>query len=374
VSTVRSASTRFAGHSWLPEAFLIATCIGWLLLMGFWHQWEALPFHFIYVSVGVAYGLRMWQFKNAVIAILLVALSTGAMTLLAISRGSEAPAELVEVPLMSLIYMTMVLHVSSRQRAGAIVENLLERERRLYSNASHELMTPLTVARGEVELITQDGAPTEHRLARMQEVVTEELRRSERLVTNLLVAARMNSGGLHRERVNADDLILDEMERWHERTPCPLIVEQIACGTIEASRDDLLRVLDNLLQNAVHHTSADCVIRLSSRGVNGRLVIRVEDTGDGISADDLPHVFERFYRSERNRASGNPGSGLGLAIVRDVVEAHGGVVNISSTSGAGTAVTVELPGFEEEFPDGGTRRGGTGDFSAPTATGAQRPR
>jgi signal transduction histidine kinase len=85
-------------------------------------------------------------------------------------------------------------------------------------------------------------------------------------------------------------------------------------------------------------------------------------------------VFERFYRSEHNRASGNPGSGLGLAIVRDVVEAHGGVVNISSTSGAGTAVTVELPGFEEEFPDGGTPPGGTGDSRTPTASGAQRPR
>jgi signal transduction histidine kinase len=347
---IRSRPTwsRFATHPWWPEALLVASCVGWLWLMYSWQHWEALPFHFIYVSVGVAYGLRMWRFTSAVLAILLVALSTAGMTLVGIHRGTEAPAELVEVPLMSLIYMTMVLHVSSRQRAAAIVERLLERERRLYANASHELMTPLTVARGEVELITRNGAPSEQRLSRMQEVVTEELRRSEELVTNLLLAARVNFGALQREEVNADDLILDEVERWHGKTPCPIVIDHLAFGTITASREDLLRVLDNLLQNAARHTSPDDIIRLGSRNMNGRLVMTVQDTGEGIGPDDLPHVFERFYRSELNRASGKAGSGLGLSIVKDVVEAHGGSVTLASTLGTGTTVTVELPGFVEQ--------------------------
>jgi signal transduction histidine kinase len=269
---------------------------------------------------------------------------------------------------MSLIYMTMVLHVSSRQQAAAAVRRSLERERRLYANASHELMTPLTVARGEVELLGRNGVPTEQRLARMQEIVTDELRRSEQLVSNLLLTARMNDGHVQFDRVTADDLILDTIERWHGRTPCPIVVDRIACGTINGSRDDLLRVLDNLLQNAARHTSEDDVIRLNSYGMNGLLVIRVEDTGGGIDPDDLPHVFERFYRSEANRLAGRPGSGLGLPIVKDVVEAHGGTVTIASAPGRGTRLTIELPGFEEEMPSALPRGSTRSDRRTPPRT------
>jgi hypothetical protein len=118
MSAHRGVFRRYFQHAWLPEATLVASCVVWLALMLAWKEWEALPFHFIYISVSVVYGLRMWHVRTAAIAIALVALTTGALTLIAVERGTEGPAELVEVPLMSLLYLTMVLHVSIRLRAA----------------------------------------------------------------------------------------------------------------------------------------------------------------------------------------------------------------------------------------------------------------
>jgi signal transduction histidine kinase len=313
-----------------------------------WESWEALPFHFIYIGVGVVYGLRMWRVRAAVLAITLVALSTGALTLIAVNRGTEGAAELAEVPLMSLIYLTMVLHVNSRQRAARLVEQLLDHERRLHAYATHELMTPLTVARGEIELLDRKRVARPDDVARTHRVVLDELRRSEKLVSDLLLAARITVGTPTLELVNAEDIVLDAAERWDARTPAGVVVDAVACGTIHVARDDLMRALDNLLTNAARHSDAEDVIHISSHGRGGALELRVEDTGRGIDPSDLPHVFDRFYRSSESRQSAWPGAGLGLAIVRDIVEGHGGSVTIASRVGDGTVVTIVLPGFEDE--------------------------
>lgn len=353
MSALRGVFRRYFQHAWLPEATLVVSCVVWLALMLAWKEWEALPFHFIYISVSVVYGLRMWHVRTAAVAIALVALSTGALTLIAVERGTEGPAELVEVPLMSLLYLTMVLHVSIRQRAAALVSQLLEQERRLRAYATHELMTPLTVARGEIELLGRHGAPLPRRVAHAHEIVLEELRRSEHVVGDLLLAARIAVAGLTIERLNADDLVLDAAERWHDRVPAHIVVDAVACGTIEVARDDLLRALDNVIANAARHSGEGDEIRIRSDRRGGALRIRIQDSGSGIAPEDLPHVFDGFYRSAEARRLGTRGAGLGLAIVRDVVEAHGGTVAIESRVGYGTAVTIELPGFVD---DGVTQR------------------
>ena len=107
VSGAAPARPRPIGERWLVEALLVAFCAASIVLMLTWKRWEALPFHFVYVSVSIVYGIRMWRWQRGVAAIVLVALSTGLATMLAVVRGSEDAPELLEVPMMSLIFLAM---------------------------------------------------------------------------------------------------------------------------------------------------------------------------------------------------------------------------------------------------------------------------
>jgi signal transduction histidine kinase len=335
----------FRRPTWWPEGLLVLICGVWLYLMQTW-QGGDIPFYLVYASVAIVYGRRMWAVRYALVAILLVVVSTGGLILRDVLHGTESAAELVEVPLLTIFFAIMVLHVNSRQRTASMVARMLKHERRLHAYAAHELMTPLTVARGEVELLLRNGRPSDEALARAQAVVLDELDRSEQLASDLLLAARVNLGGVERAAMSADDLVLDAVERWRDRMPGPLIVDQVACGSVFAARDELSRALDNLLSNAARHSPPDGTTRVASRGEGDVLVITVTDEGSGVSSADLLHVFDRFYRSDEGQAVGRPGTGLGLAIVKDVVESHGGTVLIEVMPGGGTRLTLEVPGFE----------------------------
>jgi signal transduction histidine kinase len=292
----------------------------------------------------------MWAFRPAVLAIALVMISTGGLTLLDVSRGVENPAELIEVPLLALFYLTMVLHVRSRQRMLGMLSRVLNHEGRLHAHATHELMTPLTVARGEMELLIRNGRPSDEELARTENVVLEELRRSEQLASDLLLSAQFAFSEIDRHPLNAEDLVLDAVERWHDRMPAALRIDAVACGTVLAAEDGLQRVLDNLLANAARHSRPGGVVRVASRNDGERLLITVVDEGSGIPAEDLVHVFDPFYRGHGDPRGVRPGPGLGLALVKDIIESHGGSVRIASTLGHGTSVTIDLPGFARSAP------------------------
>jgi len=113
--------------------------------------------------------------------------------------------------------------------------------------------------------------------------------------------------------------------------------------TADADRERIAQVLRNLLANALTHTPDAGAIRISGRASGGRVELEVADSGGGIEAEHLPHVFDRFYRSDPSRARTTGGAGLGLAIVKQLVEAHGGQVSVSSPSGAGARFTFTLP-------------------------------
>jgi len=102
-------------------------------------------------------------------------------------------------------------------------------------------------------------------------------------------------------------------------------------------------VLTNLLSNAIHYNKPNGEIRVSTRAENGAAILTVADTGFGIAAADLPHIFERFYRADKSRARTQGRTGLGLAICKAIVDAHGGTIEVSSQPGAGTTMTVRLP-------------------------------
>jgi signal transduction histidine kinase len=333
---VRAFTRRF-----LPEIGLTLFCIASLIWMADAHGWESLPVHFIFVSVSIVYGLRMWNALNSVLALSAVVVPIFLLTMRAIEMGSESQAELAEIPLMSLIFLVMVWHVRERQM-------VVERGRALFDNASHELLTPLTIARGELELLGRNGElPTMEEFLETRQVVLEELQRSEVLASGLLALSRLD--GAHapqRSTVSTDDMLDSAIERWRRVTERPLVIAARAGGGLSCARQDIERLLDNLIENALRHTGSGGSVTVAARAHGRWLVFEVSDQGGGIPSEELPYIFDRFYRARSS--DGTRGSGLGLAIVKAIAESHAGEVSVESKLGVGTTFRVELPGFEAD--------------------------
>jgi signal transduction histidine kinase len=315
------------------------------------HGWETVPFHLIYVSFTLLYGYRMWRGKGTIAGITFVSLSAGGMTLLAVHRSREDWAELTEVPLMGLMFLAMVYHVRRRQDAVAesqrLASNLrasLQRQRDFVSNASHDLLTPLTIARGHVDLLRRYHSADHDEIAAISDTVVAELERMERLIDQLLlIEGAPTPGFLVPAETRLAPFIEELVQRWRLSSPRDWALARIPDMAVVVDRDRLAICLDELLENAVRHTTQGDRISVGAVQRRDRVLLIVRDSGKGIPADALGHVFERFYRvdGDRNRRGG--GAGLGLSIVRAVVEAHGGSISVASEPGEGTAFTIELP-------------------------------
>jgi signal transduction histidine kinase len=219
-----------------------------------------------------------------------------------------------------------------------------------FALVSHELRTPLTAILGYVELVLSDDAtafPVEH--ARHLEVIERNARRLVRLVGDLLFAAQIEGGSLLLEPGTVDlvQLVRDAVELARPSAEAADVAIEVRIEPVEpcvGDRDRLAQVLDNLISNALKFTPPGgwIVVRLASDGGTAR--IEVADSGGGIPAEDLPHLFDRFYRAGNATASAVPGLGLGLMIVRAIVDGHGGNVLVrSDVDGGGTTFTVLLP-------------------------------
>jgi signal transduction histidine kinase len=178
-------------------------------------------------------------------------------------------------------------------------------------------------------------------------VVLEELQRSEVLAAGLLALSRLDGAfSAQRLLVSTDDLLDAAIERWGRVTKRPLVIAARAGGELSCSRQDIERLLDNLIENALRHSRESSTVTLAAQARGRRFVLEVRDLGAGIPADELPYIFDRFYRARSS--DGTRGSGLGLAIVKAIAEAHNGEVDVESTVGLGTTFRVELPGFERD--------------------------
>jgi signal transduction histidine kinase len=343
---------RTASQGFRIELALAVFVVLNLVLMLEWWSWETLPFHFIFVSVTLVYGIRAWRTRPTLLVIGLVCLATGLATLVAVARGSESSAELLEVPLMTLIFVVMVWHVRSRQEAAHRLEAALERERQFFANASHELLTPLTIARGSVELLGRSEAASAEDVDAMRDVVLQEIDAMERLVGNLLTIGRLSIvGAPDREQVDVEELVGSIAARWRRLDRRRWAVDVSARGSILVDRAPLERAVDNLIENAYVHTYAGDRIAVCCWSDGGELRIAVNDDGAGMDERVAARVFERFYRTDPSRSRRTGGTGLGLAIVQDAVAAHDGLVRLWTAPGEGTCVVLELPGFERRGPD-----------------------
>ena len=314
-------------------------------------EWETIPFHFIWVSLTIVYGLRVWRVRSTVLVLSVVMLISGAGLYWATIHGDHGPDELAEVPLMAAMFVAMVWHATRRQAAMEEVRRLAETEHRMLErhqefirDASHELRTPITVARGHTELIR--AATGGSQAADDAEVVLDELGRLSRISERLLILASADHPDfLHREPVDVEELVEETGRRWSVTASRRWEVRVDAPGNVDADRERLRFALDALMENAVKFTEEGDRVTIVGRADGGQVILEVMDSGPGIPVDQQDRVFERFARADGDRARETGGTGLGLAIIKAVVEAHGGLVSVTSTPGGGSTFALRLPGF-----------------------------
>ncbi len=222
--------------------------------------------------------------------------------------------------------------------------------RQLFADVSHELMTPLTAIRGYLETLEMPAIALDAATrGRYLSIVQEETQRLERIVGDLLDLARLEAGGgsLSIEDVAVGQLFSRVLAR-HEHAAREKGVTLTASGDQDSLvRGDRLRleqVLQNLAANALRHTPPGGRVELCVERRDDALVLRVSDSGAGIDAEHLPHVFDRFYKVDASRSEAvGTGSGLGLSIAKAIVERHGGTISVRSQPGVETAFEITLP-------------------------------
>jgi signal transduction histidine kinase len=220
------------------------------------------------------------------------------------------------------------------------LDRAFARQRQFVSDASHELRSPLTAVRGQLEVLARQESPSSAEVRRVEAMAMTEMRRVERLLDDLLALARLDEGvGPSLLELRAAAFLRGLAEAAPGE---PTEVGALAEGTVFADPDLLAQVIRNLLSNAHRHARR---VVLSSGGGHDLLTVSVEDDGAGIPPNEREHVFDRFYRSEPSRDRVSGGSGLGLAIARSIVELHGGRIWIEDSALGGARVRFELPGF-----------------------------
>lgn len=227
----------------------------------------------------------------------------------------------------------------------------LQQSREFTANAAHELRSPLTALQSSLEIaLNADRSIEEYK--EVLAVLLEECGHMRVLVNQLLLLAEGDAGRLrlHSEPVRLDQIVANSLEMFQvvaEAAEVELTVRRLEPATVHGDGNRLWHVVNNLIDNAIKYTPAhgrvsiDFALAEDSR----ECVLQVADTGPGISPQDLPHIFERFYQGDKARQRENPsrGVGLGLSICQAVIAAHGGTIEVASTLGKGTTFTVRFP-------------------------------
>lgn len=231
------------------------------------------------------------------------------------------------------------------------LKSLIQRQRQFVSDASHELRTPLTRMKIRTEALL-DGALDDPAVAgKFLKEIDGEIDRMSDLTSSLLDLARYDERAAQAQCTTDTATLLAETAAAHragadkKQIAFELQVPD-ALGSLPISRETLTLIVNNLLSNAIKFTPAGGTVGLSAEGGEGKVQISVTDSGVGISAEHLPHLFERFYRADPSRTAG--GSGLGLALVKSAVESAGGSVEVQSKPGVGSTFLLTLPAADPD--------------------------
>ncbi len=259
------------------------------------------------------------------------------------AEGNDEVARLIE----DVNALAVRLQAADEQR------DALDRERRELTTAvSHDLRTPLASLRAMTEALSDGVVDDPQEVRRYYGTMRREIERLSRMIDDLFELAQMDAGALrlNRQRVSLQEIVAEVVDTME--APAKFANVELSLGVIgsppEVSVDGarMERAVANLLRNALEHTPHGGRVDISVAAGDGHIDMIVADTGDGIDPDDLPHIWDRFYRAEksRRRAPGNgDGAGLGLAIVRGIVDAHGGEVDAHSSPGEGATFSLRLP-------------------------------
>jgi signal transduction histidine kinase len=310
-----------------------------------WPAWETIPFHFVWISLTIVYGFRVWSPGVTGTILATVIAATGASILSDAFAGIQLWGELFEVPLMSAMFLAMVWHARRRQAAIRELQavsnmraTLLERQERFLHDASHELRTPVTIARGHLELLERE-LPGASELA----IAIDELDRMERIVDRLLLLAKTEQPDFIVLRdVQVDRFLEDVFMRWSDVAPRVWRLEVDVAGVVCVDPEAMRSALDALLENAVKYTEQRATIELRAHAVGGEVVIEVADDGPGISEEAAGTIFDRFTRADDARTREQGGVGLGLAIVEAIARAHGGRCTVERREGT-TVFALAFP-------------------------------
>jgi two-component system, OmpR family, sensor kinase len=268
-------------------------------------------------------------------------LGAGDLTARAPDRGGD------EIAAVASAFNAMADDLAGRAAALAASDRV---RRQLLADVSHELTTPVTAMRGYLETLTMPELALDPATrARYLAIISDETNRLERLIGELLDLARLEGGGgsLQIARVAVADLFGRVAARHEQALRAAGVTLETSIDPPDAAvtgdRDRLEQALQNLAANAIRYAPRDSRLRITARGAGDQVTLSVEDEGvDGIAAEHLPHIFDRFYKADAARAGVTGGSGLGLSIVKAIVERHGGRISVASRPGR-TVFELVLP-------------------------------
>ena len=256
------------------------------------------------------------------------------------------------------VHVTAIMDDETLEGYVAIIRDVTEQEklnqsrRDFVANVSHELRTPLTSIKSYIEALQDEAGDDADTRSRFLTVIAQETDRMVRLSQDLLQLTGLET----KQEVYSESVvevgpwIQASLQRFDLQAKAQRVSLELSASDaahIKGNRDLLDRLLDNLFSNALKYTTDGGRVTISTRVVSDELRIEVADTGIGIPQEDLPHVFERFYRVDKARSRRRGGTGLGLALAREITERHGGQITIASKVDFGTTVTVILPLLEE---------------------------
>ena len=287
------------------------------------------------LTAGVAILLAAWLSKRI----------TAPVTALTEATQAIAQGDTTQLPVTSSDELGRMS--AAFNRMTSTLESQRDLRKRLINDVSHELNTPLSVIQLEAKGL-RDGLQTPESAS---DHIIQEVDRLRGLVTDLNWLAETDYGELRLtlEASSVDELLTAELDRWQPQSQARQVELSLQVAAdlpdMDLDRMRMSQALGNVVSNAIHCTEAGGIIVLRA-GLESdeALAISITDDGIGIHAADLPHVFERFYRTDRSRSRGIGGTGLGLAITRAIVEAHGGTITVASDGlGQGVTVTIRLP-------------------------------
>lgn len=328
---------------WILAAFSLA------MLAAMWRfiSQTTIPYHILFLAIGLVYGFRVWPLGRTAVVIGLVTLATGTIFLRAYRAELIEIDELAEIVLMPLLLMAMIWHARRRDEAmrraqsvAAVNSQLLQRQHEGLRDTSHAIRTPTTIARGFVELAA--AATDDPDVLEPLAVVARHLDRTGLLSERLLSLAALDAQGISSVDMVRVSTVVERLgTEWSARGDRVWEVEPGMNAWILGDESAIEGAIEALLENSLHHTGSGDTIRMTCRREGADVVVEVADSGPGVAPTDAQHVFRRFWHSPA--PDGSVGSGLGLAMVQAVVSAHSGSAAVGRSSLGGALFTLRMP-------------------------------